>query len=100
MAKKTQMTFHDFYCTNCGRLTYTLPRKVCHQHNKGHLKNLYCPWCKQEYNHWECHDDEEAENFKINFKMELINHELLNYVLRDSWIGKIHRGNSTEATDE
>ena len=44
--KKTSRTMHRFFCTNCGREGLPLARKTGHQHQKGHLKNLYCPWCK------------------------------------------------------
>lgn len=80
--KRTSRTMHRFFCTNCGREGLPLARKTGHQHQKGHLKNLYCPWCKGEYNHWECHDDEEVAKFKEFYRMDVIHHELSDYVLR------------------
>ena len=80
--KKTARITHRFFCTNCGREGLPLARKISHQHQKGHLKNLYCPWCKAEYNHWECHDDEEVKKFKEFYRMDVIRHELSDYVLR------------------
>ena len=91
MRKTTRIT-HRFFCTNCGREGLPLARKVSHQHEKGHLKNLYCPWCKAEYNHWECHDDEEVARFKEFYRQEVIQHELSDYVLRDSRQRKINGG--------
>ena len=74
--KKTARITHRFFCTNCGREGLPLARKTGHQHH------LYCPWCKGEYNHWECHDDEEVANFKEFYRMDVIHHELSDYVLR------------------
>ena len=51
--KRTSRTMHRFFCTNCGREGLPLARKVSHQHQKGHLKNLYCPHCREEHNHVE-----------------------------------------------
>ena len=77
-----QFYMSDFYCTKCGNLSMSLPRAKKKQREAGHLKNLYCPWCKGEYNHWECHDDEEVANFKEFYRMDVIHHELSDYVLR------------------
>jgi hypothetical protein len=40
----------DFYCTQCGKFTYPLPRKKSNQKEAGHLKSLYCIYCKKEIN--------------------------------------------------
>ena len=80
--RKTARITHRFFFTIFGREGLPLARKVSHQHQKGHLKNLYCPWCKAEYNHWECHDDEEVKKFKEFYRMDVIHHELSDYVLR------------------
>ena len=42
--------YSDFYCTHCGNFVMTLPRPLGHQRAGGHLKNLYCPHCRTEYN--------------------------------------------------
>lgn len=73
---------HRFFCTNCGKEGLPLPRRVSHQHEKGHLKKLYCPWCKQEFNHWECHDEEEVAVFKEYFRKKELENEIFDYVLR------------------
>ena len=39
--KRASRTMHRFFCTNCGREGLPLARKTSHQHQKGHLKNLY-----------------------------------------------------------
>jgi hypothetical protein len=62
MRGKTEM--HDFYCINCGRKAYTLPRRIGHQHEKFHKKKLYCWSCKQEWNCVEVRNYEEAQEFK------------------------------------
>lgn len=43
-------TFDDFYCTNCGKKNISVARRLGQQREPGHLKNLYCPYCKQEHN--------------------------------------------------
>lgn len=39
-----------FYCTQCGREGIPLPRKDGRNREPGHLKRLYCIYCKQEHN--------------------------------------------------
>lgn len=43
----------DFYCTKCGRKGIMLMRSPSSRREPGHLKNLYCPFCKEEVNHAE-----------------------------------------------
>ena len=40
----------DFYCTRCGKKGISLPRKDNQKREPGHLKNLYCPYCKSQQN--------------------------------------------------
>ena len=48
-----QFYMSDFYCTKCGNLSMSLPRAKKKQREAGHLKNLYCPHCREEHNHVE-----------------------------------------------
>ena len=57
----------NFYCTNCSNCI-PLPRMENKKREKGHLKKLYCPCCKQEVNHLEVRE--------IDYYMNL--EELLN----------------------
>lgn len=51
MPKRTnQFTLSNFYCTHCGKQVYSLPRQVGAQREPGHLKTLYCIYCRDEYN--------------------------------------------------
>lgn len=51
MAKRVNnFTMSDFYCTQCGKKTFSLPRQASAQREPGHLKNLYCIFCKQTNN--------------------------------------------------
>lgn len=50
MPKKFKTEFSTFYCTNCGNLIYSLPRRCSALKEPGHLKNLYCQYCKQVHN--------------------------------------------------
>lgn len=53
MAKKRKMERSWFMCTKCGKEGIALPRKTCKQREPGHLKKLYCIYCREETNHAE-----------------------------------------------
>ena len=72
--KYQNFTTSDFYCTKCGKKGIPIARKVGHEREAGHLKKLYCLYCKQEWNHVECkmfshynHDDFIKEYTYNNF---------------------------------
>lgn len=46
--------FDDFYCTSCGKKGIPIVRKAGAGRESGHLKKLYCIFCKRETNHVEC----------------------------------------------
>ena len=46
-------TVSDFYCTQCGNKGMPIPRKMAKERNSGHLKKLYCIYCKEDVNHIE-----------------------------------------------
>ena len=64
MSKRKVVDYHTFYCMNCGKEIFQLPRARSHQYQKHHRKVLYCPWCKNNCNAIECRSYEEIENFK------------------------------------
>lgn len=63
------ITISDFYCTKCGRKGISIPRKNNKRREAGHLKNLYCPFCKDIHNAAEVrpYGQYNLEDFKIEF---------------------------------
>ena len=53
MARYDNYTISDFYCTCCGKKGMPAPRKMSKQREVGHLKKMYCIYCKMETNHRE-----------------------------------------------
>ena len=69
MARGTQgFEFHDFYCIKCGRKGIPCQRRKGHQHSRGHLKKLFCIYCQEEVNHYECKTSEDVAKFKRRFE--------------------------------
>ena len=64
-------TTSEFYCTKCGRRGIPIARKVGKQREAGHLKKLYCPFCREEVNHAEIRPFGEYnyEDFKLEFDL-------------------------------
>ena len=54
MAKNKSFTTSDFYCTRCGRQGIPIARRLGAEREAGHLKRLYCLYCREEVNHVEC----------------------------------------------
>ena len=48
--KNIDITISDFYCTHCGKKGISIPRKNNQRREAGHLKNLYCPYCREVHN--------------------------------------------------
>ena len=68
---------HDFYCTCCGRKGIPIGRDRGRNWESGHLKKLFCVYCKKETNHAETiensyydksifFDEFKSRNFDIN----------------------------------
>lgn len=53
MAKHQAMSQSRFFCTKCGREGIPIFRKKGKLREPGHLKKLYCMYCKEEVNHAE-----------------------------------------------
>ena len=47
---KGKLNIHDFYCTQCGKKTLPVPRKLGQLREAGHLKKLFCCYCGKENN--------------------------------------------------
>lgn len=58
-----------FFCTACGKEGMEIPRKNGQQREAGHLKKLYCIYCKKEVNHAEIKENGNytIEDFKREF---------------------------------
>lgn len=61
---------HIFFCTQCGRQGIPICRKKSKMKEGGHLKKLYCLYCKKEINHVECieYSDYDAEMFRREYQ--------------------------------
>lgn len=53
MSKNKSIAMSDFYCTCCGKKGIPIIRKMGKLKESGHLKKLYCLFCKKETNHCE-----------------------------------------------
>ena len=49
-----KIVINNFYCTRCGHKGIPISRQDNKMREPGHLKKLYCMYCKQEVNHAEC----------------------------------------------
>ena len=43
-------TISDMYCTQCGKKNIPVPRKAGQESEPGHLKKMYCIYCKRKTN--------------------------------------------------
>lgn len=71
MPNRKETTTSEFYCTQCGNKGIPIARKVGSQREAGHLKKLYCPYCKEETNHAEIRPfgAYDYEDFEREFKL-------------------------------
>ena len=68
MGKRTNaFSTHDFYCINCGQKGIPLTRQQSNQRGQFHRKLMYCWHCKHTVNHIECRNEEEKEQFLLDF---------------------------------
>lgn len=58
---------HKMFCLKCGRAGIPIVRKKNRCRTKGHLKLMYCPYCKMYINHFEARNEYEEEDFKRRF---------------------------------
>lgn len=63
-------SINDFYCVVCGNKGISVPRKNGRQREAGHLKKLYCIYCKEEWNFAEVRPfgDYNYEDFLVEFR--------------------------------
>lgn len=69
MKNRRNFTMSDFYCTNCSEYIVSLPRPIRKQREKGHLKEMWCPFCKAEHNCCEIKPFGSSYTYQ-NFKQE------------------------------
>lgn len=73
----------EFYCMNCGNKGVPCLRRQDHRREAFHRKKLYCVFCKQETQHIEVKNLEEACEFKAAFsegRFKKENQESLEYL--------------------
>ena len=60
-----------FYCTQCGNEGIPVQRIKGQERKGGHLKKLYCIYCKEEVNHVEIKDNDlyTYEDFREEFEL-------------------------------
>jgi hypothetical protein len=56
-----------FYCTECGKENIMVFRNRGHRREAGHLKKLYCPYCKTERN---CAEVSDKNNYTYDVFLE------------------------------
>lgn len=71
MARNNDIVTSDFYCVKCGRKGIPIARRTGRQREAGHLKKLYCMYCKEEVNHAEVrpYGEYNYEDFKLEFEL-------------------------------
>lgn len=70
----------QFYCCLCGNKGMMLPRKVGKERPTGHLKNLYCIYCKQVTRHYEAKSEEDEIKFRSDFNAGIYANEKENII--------------------
>ena len=55
MRKKYKYVKTDLVCLDCGNV-FTIQRHILSQRTVGHIKDLYCPMCKDYTNYYEVRD--------------------------------------------
>lgn len=67
--KESNYFISNFYCTECGNQGIPLARTAWKKREAGHLKILYCCYCKKETNFVEVKPNSSytKEDFKIEF---------------------------------
>ena len=71
MPNRKEITTSDFYCVQCGKKGIPIARRTGSQREAGHLKKLYCPYCKEETNHAEIRPfgAYNYEDFELEFRL-------------------------------
>ena len=60
---------HSMYCTKCGNKGLSVCRTgQSKQKDIGHLKKMWCTYCKEQVNHAEISNNYTVEMFQFEFK--------------------------------
>lgn len=73
-----KITISDMYCTQCGRKNIPIPRNKGSEREPGHLKRMYCIYCKKEVNMIEIRPFGTGytyEDFMLEFEMHNFDEE-------------------------
>jgi len=84
----TRFENHQFYCTKCGNRGLPVWRNPAAQRGKGHLKKLYCIYCQEEVNHYECYNQADVEKFKRKFENGDFDYDSVKSDVRSPSVGK------------
>ena len=89
---------NDFYCTKCGHQGIPISRRAGHEREAGHLKKLFCLYCKQEVNHVECKafSHYSKEDFFIEFLNSNFNEDGTRKLTYGELKQKLSRGDKNE----
>jgi len=71
--RKKQLPFliSEMYCTQCGKKGIDIARRPGKYREPGHLKKIYCVYCKKETNHVEIrpfYSDYNKQDFELEMK--------------------------------
>ncbi len=72
------LTVSNMYCTQCGKKNIPIPRKKGQEREPGHLKQMYCIYCKKKQNMVEIKEmgSGYTENdFKLEFDLHNFNED-------------------------
>lgn len=67
------ITISEMYCTQCGKRNIPIPRKKGQGREPGHLKKMYCIYCKKKTNMVEIKEIGSKYTYEL-FKMEFDYH--------------------------
>lgn len=67
--RKQSYTISRFVCQQCGNEGIPIPRKMRKQREKGHIKHLYCIYCKKRTPHKEIRNSDFKESEEDNCKV-------------------------------
>ena len=76
MAK--EITISDMYCTQCGKRNIPIPRSKGKERECGHLKQMYCIYCKKKTNMVEVrgfYSNYTYDDFKLEYDLHNFNED-------------------------
>lgn len=88
------LEFSQFYCTQCGKRGFDIPRTNGKAREAGHLKEIYCLTCKKRTNFVEVKPftKYDYEDFLLEFKNNNFTKEGTRKIPYNKLKGRIHNG--------